>query len=145
MITANLDPKSVQHLVKRLQDIEKALTPKPRTELAKFLMESGLELSKAIKKQTKDVMPVKTGRLRASVHPKFTPSDTFLYTDGNGKAFTGGLKENIKEGEEVVVGTNVNYAFKIDLTHGFMRKGEADFMPIFRRNMDKLAAKVVRG
>ena len=144
-ISVKLDMASMQHLVKRLQKIERDLNTKPRTELAKFLMVAGEELAKAIKKQSKDVMPVKTGRLRASVHSKHSPSDTFIYSDSEGMAHAGGLKESIKEGEEVVVGTNVEYAFKIDVSHGFMTKGKNDFMPIFDRELKKLAEKVVKG
>lgn len=144
-ISITLDTPSLQLLLKRLKKIDKDLTPEPNSEVAKFLMVAGEELAKSIKKQSKDIMPVKTGRLRSSVHSKHSPSDTFIYSDLEGMAHAGGLKEAIKEGEEVVVGTNVVYAFKIDVSHGFMTKGKADFMPIFDRELKKLAKKVVKG
>jgi len=144
-VTASLDPFSAARLQKKMQRIEREFATKPNTELAKFLKLAGEELATKIKKQPAEIMPVITGRLRSSVHSKHTPTDAFLYSDKDGKAFSGGLTEPIKEGEEVVVGTNVEYAFKVNARKGFMTKAKMDFMPIFERNLKQLAAKVVKG
>lgn len=144
-ISIDIDTNSAERLLRKLNHIDKELTPAPRTELAKFLMEAGENLATYVKQQPEGIMPVITGRLRASVHSKHKPTENFLYTDKHGEAFSGGLKANIKEGEEVVVGTNVEYAFKVDLRKGFMRKAKTEFMPIFDRELKKLAQKTVSG
>lgn len=72
----------------------------------------------------RNVIPVDTGRLRASIHTKFKTGMVKGYTmgsenyrDDEGKTFDGTLKTSI-DFDSVVVGTNVNYAAKINREGG---------------------------
>jgi hypothetical protein len=50
-----------------------------------------------------------TGRLRASIHAETKEGQSFNYSDKDGNAFDGSLREQIGE-VEAVAGTNVEYA-----------------------------------
>jgi len=62
----------------------------------------------------KPPIPVKTGRLRASIHPVFHSSSGHKYTDKPGRAFDGTLREKPSTPLEAIVGTNVEYAFDVE-------------------------------
>jgi len=140
-IDVTLDPKSLQNVLKRLQKIERVLNPAPRTPLGDLVKITALDIATNAKKRT----PVITGRLRSSIHPKFKPTETFIYSDNEGKTYTDSLKEPIEEGKEAVVGTNVDYAFKIENSRGFLYGGVKDSEPKLKRRLESLAKQVVGG
>jgi hypothetical protein len=137
----SLDPKSLSKVLKRLNDIEKNLTPAPRTPLGDLMNITALDITREAKLRS----PVDTGRLRSSIHPKMKPSDSFSYSDNTGKTFTGGLKEPVEQGKEVVVGTNVEYAMKQEIAKSFLHGGVIAATPALKRRLKQLAAKVVGG
>ena len=147
-----LDQKSAMHLQKRLQSIVDATTPKANSPITELLFITGLDIATNAKKRC----PVFFGRLRASIHPKFKSNDSFNYTttiakkDGKvnkelGVIKDGSLKEPIVQYKEVVVGTNVVYAFKMETRNGFLQGGVIDSKPAMKRRLKSLAAKVVGG
>ncbi len=140
-INVTLDPKSLQNVLKRLQKIERDLKPATRTPLGDLVKITALDIATAAKRRA----PVKTGRLRASIHAKFKPSETFVYSDNAGKSFSDSLKEPIQEGKEAVVGTNVDYAFKMENLKGFLQGGVMDSKPALQRRLKSLASQVVGG
>lgn len=62
-------------------------------------------------------IPVDTGRLRASIYTKWVKEQQHLYTDGQGNNFNGTLEEKV-DLNTILVGTNVNYAPKINRNGG---------------------------
>jgi len=136
-----LDPKSLAKLMKRLENIDKSLNPAPRTPMSDLLNITGLDIAREAKKAS----PVITGRLRSSIHPKTRPTETFIYTDSDGKAFDGTITEQVKDGKEVVVGTNVTYAKKMELKHSYLKKGLDAAMPALKRRQESLLKQAVSG
>ena len=139
--SVTLDPKSLAKVMKRLQDIERNLNPAPRTPLGDLIKITALDIATNAKKRS----PVKTGRLRASIHAKFKPTESYVYTDNEGKIHTDSLKEPIQEGKEAVVGTNVVYAFKQENRSGYLQGGVNDSRPALERRLKSLAKNVVGG
>lgn len=137
----SLDPQSLSKVLKSLNDIEKNLTPAARTPLGDLMKMTGLDITREAKLRS----PVDTGRLRSSIHPKFKPSESFIYTDNGGKVHQGGLKEPVEEGKVVVVGTNVEYAMKMETRSGYLHGGVIAAKPTMERRLKQLAAKVVGG
>ena len=135
----SLDPKSLQNVIKRLQNIERDLNPAPRTPMGDLIKITALDISTNAKRRS----PVKTGRLRASIHAKFKPTETFVYSDNEGQTYTDSLREPIQEGKEAVVGTNVDYAFRQENLKGFLQGSVMDSQPTLKRRLKSLAEKVV--
>ena len=59
--------------------------------------------------KTKTNIPVDTGRLRASIHTKRIGKPNHQYTDREGNSYNGTITGQVSR-EQVVVGTNVEYA-----------------------------------
>ncbi len=141
---------------KVIDGIVKDFDTKKGSELHKFLVETGNNLATEIKKSP--AMPVKTGRLRASVHAKLKSSDNFKYmADAAAKAtnyksveeviskmFDGGLNEPVQEGAEFAVGTNVEYAAKMETLRGFFNSTVQANTANMNKDLDKLAEKVMK-
>jgi hypothetical protein len=106
-----------------------------------LLKKTAFDIDKGAKLQS----PVKTGRLRSSIHVKFRPTDAFLYTDSAGEVHSGGLKTQIVEGKEVIVGTNVEYGRKMDAKYNFMQAGKDYAQAPFEKRKEKFLKDVVNG
>jgi len=139
--SVTLDPKSLAKVMKRLRDIERNMNPTARTPMGDLMNITALDITREAKARC----PVDTGRLRSSIHPKMKPSDSFSYSDNAGKTYSGGLKEPVQEGKEVVVGTNVEYAMKQEIRSNFLHGGVIAAKPAMQRRLKSLAAKVVGG
>ena len=142
-VQITIDEKKLAELMKRLEKIDKSLNPAPRTPMSDLLNITGLDIARNAKKSGR--CPVKTGRLRASIHPKTRPTETFLYMNNNGEAFDGTLSEQIEDGKEVVVGSNVTYAKKMESLRQFLEGGLQDSMPAMKRRMKSLQEQAVSG
>lgn len=80
----------------------------------------------------KTEIPVDTGRLRNSIHTEFiegfaglTPKST-VYKDDKGESFNGKLSASLDK-KSVVVGTNVEYADKINRVGGGGKNSKREF------------------
>jgi phage gpG-like protein len=65
----------------------------------------------------KIAVPVDTGRLRSSIHTEHSDLTSFSYSDSKGNTYTGSLGYRLKP-TQVIVGTNVEYAQKIEYFGG---------------------------
>lgn len=145
----NLDKKSLDDFNKLLRYIEKETDPVTGSKFARLIAEGAQEMATEAKK----LCPVDYGRLRSSIHAKLKPSDNFQYTDTGTSArtgkrrtpeqFDGSLKEPVEEGKEAVVGTNVEYAFKQELSKQYMYGAVVKVRPNLRKNIQKLAKEVI--
>ena len=142
-----VDSKSLAKLTAKLQAIERKLDTKKGTPLFDVMKITSLDIAREAKK----VCPVQFGRLRASIHPKFSTSDTFIYSDSKGRTYNGGLREPIKEGVEIAVGTNVTYALnasehaKDESRRRYMQQGYDIARPAMDRRLKQLAKQTIQG
>ena len=102
-----------------------------------FVTVAAYEFDKRVKTETPPT-PVRTGRLRASIHVENKPNENFRYSvrfavkNGNKSkvanmlSFNGGLGLPLKKLESVV-GTNVEYAEKVDTRTSYFNSKTANF------------------
>lgn len=140
-ISIEFDQTTITKFNNCVDGIVKDFTPEKGSELHKFLIETGNNLATEIKQPPP--MPVKTGRLMASVHVKSKSSDGYSYKNDLGEEFLGGLQEPVSEGEEIVIGTNVEYAARMESQYGFFLKAISSNTSKINSNLDKLAKKVI--
>lgn len=155
-ISIEFDQTTLDKFNQVLDGIAKDYDTKTGSELHKFIVHTANNLATAIKKSP--AMPVKTGRLRASVHAKLKSSDNFKYmADAAAKAtnyksaeeviskmFDGGLNEPVQEGAEFAVGTNVEYAAKMETLRGFFNSTVQANTANMNKDIDKLAENVMK-
>lgn len=84
-----------------------------------------------------------TGRLISSIHNEVKGNTSYSYKDDDGKVFSGDLGEPLND-MELVVGTNVIYAAKIEFEHdrfiGYAaEKGEVILEQRLEKELNKLA------
>ena len=68
----------------------------------------------------KIAVPVETGRLITSIHMEHSDLKSYTYTDHKGNTYNGSLNYDLKP-TQVIVGTNVEYAEKIEKRGGKIR------------------------
>ena len=71
--------------------------------------------------------PVRTGRLRSSLHVKTDKNETFYYNNNKGESFNGTLGVYVKKGS-AVVGTNVEYAGDVEYEEVKTETGKQHFL-----------------
>lgn len=98
-----------------------------------------LEIFKRIVMRT----PVKTGRAKNSWHvmPPNTPSDTYTYSDDQGRAFDGSLTGISTGPWDAIVGSNVEYM--IALEHGHSKQAAHGMVSITLVEMSEALAKTI--
>jgi phage gpG-like protein len=112
--------KGEKELRKKLAELAKKMPE----EAQKLILETAIiDIESFAKSNT---IPVDTGRLRASIHTKYVKSvnvanstthGNYAYTDNVGNSFDGSLSASV-DINSVVVGTNVQYANKINREGG---------------------------
>ena len=138
--------ESMKSLLNRLNKISSRLGEKgARTPVGDLLNEGGLELETLAKKQITADRHVVTGRLRSSIHLKSKVSESYSYTDMLGESFDGSLQETVKPGETIVVGTNVDYALKIENLDSYLYRSAVYLQPYLVKNFRKLMKDTVDG
>jgi phage gpG-like protein len=112
--------KGEKELQKKLAELTKKITD----ESQKLILETAIiDIESFAKSNT---IPVDTGRLRASIHTKYVKSvnvansithGNYSYSDNTGNSYDGSLSGSV-DINSVVVGTNVEYAQKINRQGG---------------------------
>jgi len=74
-------------------------------------------------------VPVDTGRLRSSIHTEHSDQTSFSYSDSEGNTYNGSLGYRLKP-TQVIIGTNVEYAEKIEYRGG-KTKGKGALLTAF--------------
>jgi len=141
-ISIEFDKTTLDKYNQILDGIAKDFDTKTGSELHKFIVETCNNIATEIKKSPS--MPVKTGRLRSSIHAKTKSSDNFSYTNDFGRTFNGSLNDPITEGLEGAVGTNVEYAAKMETLRGFFNNTVQANTANINKDLDKLAEKVMK-
>jgi hypothetical protein len=87
-------------------------------------------------------VPVDTGRLRSSIHTEHSDQTSFSYSDSKGNTFEGSLGYRLKP-TQVVVGTNVEYAEKIEYMGG-KTKGKGALLTAFEAETKGLPERLAK-
>ncbi len=110
-ITVNVDTSRL-----RIPEVKEEFLRKLVTELRT----TGLEVETDAKMKITEDRHIDTGRLRASIHTEFQGHTNYGYTDMEGNAFNGNLRERIRNNLDVYVVTNVIYAQKIERLDSYL-------------------------
>jgi hypothetical protein len=145
-IKTEIASDSMKSLLQRFNHISKSVGERGlRTPVGDLLNEAGLELETIAKKQITSDRHVVTGRLRSSIHLKQSTSESFLYNNDKGEQHNGTLTDSVKPGESVIVGTNVEYAMKIETLDSFLYRSAVYLEPFLIKNFKKLVGDAVNG
>ena len=88
-------------------------------------------------------VPVVTGRLRSSIHTQHSDFKRFVYSDRKGQNFDGTFKMDDNSKFSVYVGTNVEYAPKIEIEGGKIMGAKA-LETAFEKNTSGLMERLAR-
>jgi hypothetical protein len=112
------------------EEIQKAMIDELR--VTGFMIESAYKIG----------VPVDTGRLRSSIHTEHSDQTSFSYSDSKGNTFEGSLGYRLKP-TQVVVGTNVEYAEKIEYMGG-KTKGKGALLTAFEAETKGLPERLAK-
>jgi hypothetical protein len=125
--------KLVKEFDKMPDQIQKAMIDELR--LTGLMIESSYKIA----------VPVDTGRLISSIHTEHSDIKSFNYSDREGNTYNGTLGYDLKP-TQVIVGTNVEYAQKIEYRGG-KTKGKAALLNAFEsetRGLPERLAKLIK-
>lgn len=125
---------NIKGLVKKFdtmpEEIQKAMIQELR--LTGFMIESKYKIA----------VPVDTGRLKTSIHTEHSDIRAFNYSDSKGNTYNGSLGLSLKP-TQVVIGTNVIYASKIEYQGG-KTKGKAALLEAFEKETKGLSERLAK-
>jgi hypothetical protein len=133
---------SIEIDISKLESFLEKYSEDVRKEVSLELGITGREIETTYKQNT----PLKTARLRSSIHTEDINFRRFAYNDNQGNSFDGSFKEKAKDDLTVFVGTNVQYAGVIE--RGFngvvnvksftrTRQGRVETVSAHTRNMNR--------
>ena len=125
--------KLVKEFDKMPDQIQKAMIDELR--LTGTMIETGYKIA----------VPVDQGRLITSIHMEHSDLKSYTYTDHKGNTYNGSLNYDLKP-TQVIVGTNVEYAQKIEYRGG-KTKGKAALLNAFEsetRGLPERLAKLIK-
>lgn len=135
----------MERITQRFNHIGKNLGGAVRTPLGDLLNSAALRLETLAKQKITVDRHIVTGRLRSSIHAKLTNTDSYNYSDKDGNTFDGSLKETVSPGKSVVIGTNVEYAQKIELLDSYLFYASNQLQPELESKLQKLCGDIVGG
>lgn len=112
------------------EEIQKSMIHELR--LTGFMIESNYKIA----------VPVDTGRLKTSIHTEHSDIRSFNYSDSKGSTYNGTLGFNLKP-TQVIVGTNVEYASKIEYKGG-KTKGKRALLEAFEKETAGLPERLAK-
>lgn len=125
----------ITNLVKKFKempiDVQNAMIEE--LMLTGFMIESNYKIA----------VPVDTGRLQSSIHTETANKRTFNYSDSTGQTYNGKFGLDRLEKTQVVVGTNVEYAAKIEYRGG-KTKGKRALLEAFEKETAGLPARLAK-
>lgn len=111
-------------------EIQKAMIDELR--LTGAMIETGYKIA----------VPVDSGRLITSIHMEHSDLKSYNYTDHKGNTYNGSLNYDLKP-TQVIVGTNVEYAQKIEY-HGGKTKGKSALLKAFESETRGLPERLIK-
>lgn len=130
MIGYKIDQHELNTIMKRFRKYNK----KQQEAIDNEIKKSAVRITTKAKRYS----PVRTGRLRASLHWLIKGKNTnYRYRDNEGNTFTGELGVQVKEG--AIVGTNVHYAERVETREVNTETGRQPFLqPAYLEDIPKL-------
>ena len=116
-VQIELDKDSLKHLEKQLDFLKKDSD----SSISKALAKIGMRLKTTAQLRLKGRGHIVTSRLRNSIFVKgLRPLMSEGYSDNNGKTYNAQLPSVILKKGEVAIGTNVDYAEKIEMMDSYL-------------------------
>jgi len=119
IITATVNSRSSNKILKNFKKYPVSVQKEIRKEIS--------ETAVSIETRAKNNSPVKTGRLRSSIHSKLKNNENYPYSDNEGRSFIGTLLTPFK-GIGALVGTNVEYAAMVEYGEIETKTGQQPFL-----------------
>lgn len=133
-----------QEINLEIKGLVKKFEAMPET-IKKAMMEELILTAIMIESTYKIGVPVDTGRLITSIHTEYIGQTNYSYSDNEGNSYYGSFKSKPKEGQ-VIIGSNVEYANKIEYLGG-KTKGKEALLEAFKketRNLPDRLAKLIK-
>lgn len=115
--------RSINISIDGVAEIRRKAKKLPRA-YEKALMDAILEtafvdIETGAKQKITDDGHIDTGRLKSSIHVQRHNDTNYTYSDNQGNTFDGTLEEKIED-NQVLIGTNVEYAVDIEILDSFL-------------------------
>lgn len=125
----------IDNLVKKFNtmpiDVQNAMIDE--LKITALMIESGYKIG----------VPVDTGRLRSSIHVETANQRSYSYSDSTGQTYLGKLSIDRLQKTQVIIGTNVEYASKIEYRGG-KTKGKQALLEAFEKETEGLPERLVK-
>jgi hypothetical protein len=125
-------------VLKNFQNFSAEIRIEAQQELVASCM---IELETVAKEKLTQDHHIDTGRLRASIFTKTKDNKKHRYSDMEGKSYTCNLNKAV-DNLQVVVGTDVEYARKIERLDSYILYAYKQGYPKILKNMNKMLERV---
>jgi hypothetical protein len=130
--------KGLGKVLKRFEQFAEEIKVEAQQELVASCM---IEIETVAKEKLTQDGHIDTGRLRSSIFTKTKDNRTNRYSDQEGNSYTCELSKSVKE-LQVVCGTNVEYALKIERLDSYMLYAYRQGAPKVLKNMNKMLERL---
>lgn len=113
------------------------------TEIQKDMIDELRITGLMIESSYKIAVPVDTGRLKTSIHTEHSDMKSYSFSDSTGNTYNGSLNYDLKP-TQVIVGTNVEYANKIEKRGGKSGKGKRALLQAFETETAGLPERLAK-
>lgn len=127
-------------VLKKFQNFAEEIKVEAQQELVASCM---IEIETVAKEKLTQDGHIDTGRLRASIFTKTKDKRNHRYSDQEGNSYTCKLSKSVKD-LQVVCGTNVEYALKIERLDSYIQYAYRQGTPKIVKNMNKMLERVCR-
>lgn len=136
----NVQIRGLERVLKRFKEFGDEIKVEAQKELVASCM---IELETVAKEKLTQDGHIDTGRLRASIFTKTIDNKKHRYSDQEGNSYTCELSSYV-DNSQVSVGTNVEYAKKIERLDSYILYAYKQGCPKILKNMDKLLERMCR-
>lgn len=130
--------RGLNRVLKNFQNFGEEIKVEAQKELVANCM---VEIETVAKEKLTQDGHIDTGRLRASIFTKTKDNKTNRYSDHEGNSYTCELSKSVKD-LQVVCGTNVEYALKIERLDSYMQYAFRQGYPKILKNMNKMLERL---
>lgn len=132
--------KGLGRVLRNFQNFSEEIKIEAQQELVSSCM---IEIETVAKEKLTRDGHIDTGRLRASIFTKTKDKKNHRYSDQEGNSYACNLSKNVKD-LQVIVGTNVEYAIKIERLDSYMQYAFRQGAPKVIKNMNKMLERLCR-
>lgn len=117
MVSIEIDQKSFENLNKQMEVLKQGI---PRS-LYSAITKIGYKIKTESQMRLRGMNHIVTSRLRNSIFVKSSGINSMAYQDKDGKSFISELQSITLSDNEVAIGTNVEYAEKIEIMDSYLQ------------------------